>query len=111
MLEIDGPVRDDGVTEIVLRGALDLATAPELVRRVRAAGRPASLLLDLRGLDFMDSSGIAALIRVERHARAAGGRLCCLVDPAGAVGRVLDMTLLGELLGVCEAPPLGAGPG
>ena len=55
----------------------------------------------------MDSSGIATLLRVERRARAAGGRLCCLVDPGGAVGRVLDMTLLGDLLGVREAPPVG----
>lgn len=104
VLEIEGPVGGSGVTGLVLRGELDMATAPALERRVRAAGRPESLMLDLRGLDFMDSSGIAALLRMEREARAAGGRLCCLVDPGGPVGRVLDMTLLGDRLGVLEVP-------
>ena len=108
MLEISGPVRGGGVTGLVLRGALDMATAPALERSIRAAGRPERLMLDLRELEFMDSTGIAVLVRAERAARAAGGRLRCVVDRGGAVGRVLDMTLLADLLGVCDAPPLGA---
>jgi anti-sigma B factor antagonist len=54
-----------GVTaRVVLRGDVDMATAPEL-RRVLdelVDGGATEIVLDCRGLDFLDSSGIGALV-------------------------------------------------
>jgi anti-sigma B factor antagonist len=109
VLEIEGPVRERGVTALLLRGELDLATAAELERAVRATGLGGHLVLDLRGLAFVDSTGLATMVRLEREARAMGGGLSCLVGPEGHVRRVLDVTRLGEVLGAREAAPAGEG--
>jgi anti-anti-sigma factor len=105
VLEIEGPVRERGVTALVLRGELDLATASEIEDAARAAGLGGHLVLDLRGLEFVDSAGLAALVRLEREARAGGGGLSCLVAPGGHVRRVLDVTRLAEVLGAREELP------
>jgi anti-sigma B factor antagonist len=53
-------------TLLVLTGDLDYDTAPELSAFVRElfSGKVSDLALDLSGLDFVDSSGVAALINV-----------------------------------------------
>ncbi|MEU4834360.1 STAS domain-containing protein [Streptosporangium sp. NPDC023615] len=53
-------------TLLVLTGDLDYDTAPELLVFVRElfSGQVRKLDLDLSGLDFVDSSGVAALINV-----------------------------------------------
>ncbi|MGJ6967232.1 STAS domain-containing protein [Streptosporangium sp. G11] len=55
-----------GTTLLVLSGDLDYDTAPELFARVRElfSGEVRDLDLDLSGLEFIDSSGVAALINV-----------------------------------------------
>src|SRR5437588_4940145 len=60
-----------------LLGELDLATAPLLADRLREleADRPPTLVLDLRGLVFMDSSGLRELFAAQRRAREEGRRL------------------------------------
>jgi anti-anti-sigma factor len=105
VLEIEGPVRERGVTALVLRGELDLASAADLEAAVRAAGLGGHLVLDLRGLDFVDSTGLAAMVGLEREARAMGGGLSCLVGPDGHVRRVLDVTRLADVLGAREDRP------
>src|SRR4051812_49689077 len=60
----------EGRALLTLRGELDLATAPELEQLVNErldAGQ--DVVVDLRGLEFMDSSGIRVLVAA--HARAA----------------------------------------
>ena len=62
----------DGRAVVVVRGELDLATAPELeealIERLDAGQ---DVVLDLRELEFMDSTRAA---RARRRARARGGR-------------------------------------
>jgi anti-anti-sigma factor len=61
----------DGKLRVVVRGELDLATAPELEQTLLAPiedGR--EVVLDLRELEFMDSSGVRVL--VVAHSRAQG---------------------------------------
>ncbi len=67
--------RDEGAAGVVLAlsGELDLAGAPGLsaaLAEARADGRP--LTLDLRDLDFIDSSGLGALVRFNNAAQADG---------------------------------------
>jgi anti-sigma B factor antagonist len=75
-LEIQVEAGADG-TVIALQGELDLATAPELERRLHEidAMTRGRLLIDLSGLEFMDSTGLVVLIGAERSAQANGDRL------------------------------------
>jgi anti-anti-sigma factor len=77
-------------------GEMDLMTSPELRRRVHdavAAGHR-SVVLDLSGVFFCDSSGVGVLIAARRLLRSCGGRLRLVLPAAGAedgshVNRVL----------------------
>jgi anti-anti-sigma factor len=82
-----------------LSGELDIAVTEELEGSVKAvAGSSARrVVLDLSGLDFMDSSGLRALLRAQ-EAVGSNGRSFVLADPAPAVQRVLDVTGAGRLL-------------
>ena len=64
------------------------------MRRVEAA-RPSCLVLDLRGLSFLDSSGLARLLAANRRAHRERRRLL-LVRGTKAVQRLLAMTAVGH---------------
>ena len=83
---------------IVAAGSLDLATADEL-RRAAGALRPGTswVLVDLRGVDFIDSSGLGTLLNLRGELRRRGVRLSVAADD-GAVRRAVETTGLGELL-------------
>lgn len=66
----------DGVRVFTVRGELDMNTAPELERGLEQAlsDPSASLLLDLSECEFIDSTGIALIVRAwQRLDREAGG--------------------------------------
>ena len=63
-------------TLLVLRGELDIATSPQLrdeLVRVIAGGR--RIVVDLEGLDFIDSVGLGILVSGLKRARSDGGDL------------------------------------
>ena len=85
-------------------GTLDLATAPELeaqLTELRAAGFRA-LILDLRGLVFLDSTGLQLMLRWDAAARADGFSLA-LVPGAPEVQRVFELTGTTERLPFTDA--------
>jgi anti-sigma B factor antagonist len=65
------------VVRVEVTGELDLATAPELLERVRTTlvDRPGAIVLDLAGVTFCDSSGINALVDAHTLAGADGTTL------------------------------------
>jgi anti-sigma B factor antagonist len=84
----------DGTVVVTLYGELDIVDAAEVATAlVAAAVREPRIIVDLAGLDFIDSSGIAALAYARRHARQAGGDLV-LAAPQQRVRRVLAITRL-----------------
>jgi anti-anti-sigma factor len=85
-------VAENGRIRLRLDGELDLVTAPWLARRLRKleAERPPVLVIDLRDLTFMDSSGLRELFSAQRRARAEGRRLV-LVKGSAPIDRVLEM--------------------
>ena len=81
-------------------GELDLATAPRLERLLEEREQPAStLVIDLSGVTFVDSSGVRVLVREARRAQEAGTRLA-LVSEDPAVLRLLEITALTEMVPV-----------
>jgi anti-sigma B factor antagonist len=78
-------------------GALDLATAPALDKQLaelRAAGFRA-LVLDLRALTFMDSTGLRTVLSWDKAARSDGFTLA-IVPGAPQIQRVFELTRTTE---------------
>jgi anti-sigma B factor antagonist len=92
---------------VALSGELDISSAPRLqddLARVEA-DEPATIVLDLSGLDFMDSTGLRLLIGADSRAREAGRRLI-LIQGNEMVQRVLRVTRLDERLEIVPDAPL-----
>ncbi len=62
-------------TKLFVRGSLDINSAPALAEEIDkiVAGKPAKVECDLSGLDLIDSSGVAALVKLYKGVRSAGG--------------------------------------
>lgn len=92
-LEIRSWKTDTGETMITVLGEVDMATAPQLARALeRCNGMP---VVDLRGVPFMDSSGIRVLVD-EQQRLARRGRSLRLLAVPGEVTRVLELTGLTD---------------
>jgi anti-sigma B factor antagonist len=91
---------------ISVDGELDLHTAPELERAfsgiLARGGR--SVVVDLAGLEFIDSTALAALLRVLPRIRSRGGRLL-LVTEDRRVLRTFEITGLDRTFDI--EPRLG----
>jgi anti-sigma B factor antagonist len=100
------PLAGDAV-RVALRGELDLEhayTFDEELRRVEVE-RPSCLVLDLRGLSFLDSCGLARLLAARRRARREKRRLL-LVRGGTGVQRLLAITAVGDHFEmVSDVPP------
>jgi anti-sigma B factor antagonist len=97
-------VHDSGpVWVLELFGELDLDGAPELERELRLAEsrEPQTLLVDLSGLDFIDSSGIAVLVHATERSRQNGNSLT-LLRGSPAVDRIVELTGLGDHLPIVD---------
>jgi anti-anti-sigma factor len=94
------------VAFVTLRGELDLLSTGdlegELERLVREPGVDV-IALDLRELEFMDSSGLRLVVLTERALRGDGGRLV-LVRGTQPVQRVFEITRMTERLEFVDAP-------
>jgi anti-anti-sigma factor len=78
-----------GVARLALAGELDLACVPRFEALVASAFVMADrCLIDLGELEFVDSSGIRALIRARRRA-AESGAMLELANATPAIARVL----------------------
>jgi anti-sigma B factor antagonist len=92
---------DGAAVVITLRGELDVATTPEfksLVSELVSKGHN-RLVLDLSGLDFIDSTGIGSFVGALNRARQANGSLCLRAVPA-RIASVLAMVGLDSVLAV-----------
>jgi anti-sigma B factor antagonist len=92
-------IREGEGARLMLRGELDMATAPQLEDHLRTIERDRvmTILIDLALLTFMDSSGLKAFLGASRRAEEKGRRLAFTNCP-GAVRRVFEMTGTGYLL-------------
>ena len=99
-------VRTDGRAAIIaVSGELDLASAPALESELEQARRSDSelLVLDLRELQFMDSTGLSVIVKT--HQRLSDdGRSLCLIRGPQQVQRLLDLTGVAERVRLADTP-------
>jgi len=89
---------EPGRVRVSLTGECDLAVVEQLNATLLAAvDRSDVVVVDLAGVDFLDSSGVHSLVVAYRAARERGGRLS-IERPTGAVAAVLDVTGVAQLL-------------
>jgi anti-anti-sigma factor len=86
-------IQADGVTRVRPRGELDMSSVPILEARLREAldGGGRQLVVDLRDLEFMDSTGLTLLTRWSRGADQDGYDLA-LVRGEDRVHRLFEIT-------------------
>jgi anti-sigma B factor antagonist len=102
---VDLLVRRIGTTtEIDVGGELDVSSVPALKRELsrRLREKPEILLLDLRRVTFIDSSGIALLLAARKHAIVAGSALV-VIRPHGHADRIFALCGLDEMFPDVEA--------
>jgi anti-anti-sigma factor len=104
LLDVHIEAQGDGV-RIVLTGELDISTAPRVEEELRRVeeGRPAVILLDLRELEFMDSTGLRVIVSADGRARE-DDRALWLVRGPEAVQRIFRVTRLDERLEIGDDP-------
>jgi anti-sigma B factor antagonist len=62
-------------TKLTVRGSLDINTASQLAEEIdKIVGtKPKKVVVDLSGLDLIDSSGVAALVKLYKGVRGING--------------------------------------
>jgi anti-sigma B factor antagonist len=99
-------VRNEGQTTVIaVSGELDLASSPALQEELdRVAASDAQLLIiDLRDLDFMDSTGLSVLVRAHQRIEEQGRQLAMVKGPQ-QVQRLLSLTGVAERLKLVDTP-------
>jgi anti-anti-sigma factor len=91
---LDIEIRDD---LIVLRGELDMETVGHLTKQLEAV--EGTVIVDLDGVTFLDSTGLQSLVHARDAARQRGDDVI-LRHPSAAVSRVLDVTNMWESFAV-----------
>jgi anti-sigma B factor antagonist len=103
-LSLETSVADRGAV-IALSGELDLAGAAALEQELeRLQGEAAeAVVLDLRGVGFMDSSGLRLIALSAQRAQELGRRLALVPGPE-QVMRVFELTRMRERLEFVDDP-------
>ncbi len=90
----------DGVLTLKLTGEIDHHSAVGLreeADRLIYLERPKKLLLDLSGIDFMDSSGLGFIMGRYALVSKLGGSLA-LLNPNARVSRILSLSALERII-------------
>lgn len=88
-----------GTAVVRLDGRLDLVSAGEAKQRLVEAvdGGQRRLVVDMANVDFVDSSGLGAIVGVLKAARQAGGDLR-IARPTSQLRSILELTMLDRVL-------------
>jgi anti-sigma B factor antagonist len=95
--------RDEGGAQIVsFTGDIDLQSSPE-VRKVLlgAVDGGGAVLVDLSGVDYIDSSGVASMVESFQNARK-NDQEYILVTVSEAAMRVLQLARLDKVFSICD---------
>jgi anti-sigma B factor antagonist len=89
-----------------LTGELDMAGVDRFERSLTSEQSPeaGTFVLDLRGLTFIDSSGLRAVIMADQRVRSDGGRFV-VVRGSDRVNQVMEMTGVAQRIELVDEPP------
>ncbi|MBV9803999.1 MAG: STAS domain-containing protein [Solirubrobacterales bacterium] len=99
-------VRNQGRAAVIaVSGELDLASSPALQEELDrvAASDSELLIIDLRELDFMDSTGLSVLVRAHQRIEELGRRLAMVRGPQ-QVQRLLRLTGVADRITLVDKP-------
>ncbi len=100
----DGEAPNGEHTVVWLRGEHDMANVAGLAETIESAiVRDADVILDLRGVEFMDASTVTVIVGADERLRA-GSRSLVVRCPSRCARRVLELCGLSHLL--VEASPM-----
>jgi anti-sigma B factor antagonist len=91
----------NGVANVAISGGLDLSNAAKLdavLREVERVDDVERIWLEMRGLEFIDSTGVSVLCEAIDRARRGSDRLRLTGTPSSAVRRLLELTGIAERL-------------
>jgi anti-sigma B factor antagonist len=91
-LEITSPETN----HFVVRGEIDAHSVAELQSALLAADSAQPVVLDLEAVDFLDSSGLRAIVEQHQQCAAYGTELV-LRQPSRVVRRLLEVTALDTM--------------
>lgn len=106
MMELGLEVATIGSHVVVqVSGEIDISTAPRLREAIvglLAEGRT-QIAVDLRGVDFLDSTGLGVLVGGLKRARSAGGELR-VISTSPRIEKVFAITGLDGIFQIVERP-------
>lgn len=90
---------------IALSGEIDMAAVESVDERIRERvdGLAGTVVIDLRAVGFMDSSGLRLVLRLDRDMRERGGRLV-VVRGGRRVARVMELSGVDRQLETVDDP-------
>jgi anti-sigma B factor antagonist len=96
----------NGLVHMALVGELDLSSVAKVQEELRRieADSPATLVVDLSKLSFLDSTGLRCIVTADERAREQGRRIVIVRGP-DAVQRVFAITRLEERLEIVDDAP------
>jgi anti-sigma B factor antagonist len=100
MVRVELSTREcDSQVVVALRGELDVTDAAQVAASLAMVADGRTIVVDLEGLEYIDSSGLAALARARQHLRRGGSDLV-LAAPQQQVLRMLAITRLIDVFAV-----------
>lgn len=96
--------QDDGTIVVVAKGELDVSSTSSFAAALGRANQSGVRLvvIDLSELQFIDSSGLATLVKADNEAKASGRRLIVVRGPH-QVQHLLELTGLAERLELVDS--------
>jgi anti-sigma B factor antagonist len=93
----------NGVRVVAVRGELDIATSPQVRELLSdaATDRARPLVIDLVECEFIDSTGLAALLHGAKPAQNGESHVA-IVSPGGDVRRMLELTAIDQTIPVFD---------
>jgi anti-sigma B factor antagonist len=90
---------------LMLSGELDLLSSPVLDRAVDGLGDSDAelVVIDLRRVEFMDSTGLHVLVQAQQRAQDSGRRFA-VIRGGEQVQRLLNLTGIAEVLTIVDSP-------
>jgi anti-sigma B factor antagonist len=108
MADLNWETAGDGedALHVTLTGELDISNVErfEEVLMELEQPRPELLVLDLRGVQFIDSTGLSLLLNADARARRQSRRVT-IVSGSGAARRIMRTVALDQILDVTTEPP------